>query len=304
MSKINQLIQDINEFIQKSSDSSISDVTADYPGIEFLDEQVEQFEKKVAKLLRNQRKYFIEALAAFVSKDEDTETLGAFLSFVQQNLFAEDEFAQEFGEEAAAFLSTTIKDLTGLMMDSIDKDVQFEVLSQRTVTWIEEWSEDLGELMQLNSHNAVEKILSEAIQNGDSIADIELKLKDLPEFDRARARRTAITEVLTASSRSQWESYMQSPAVIGKRWKHSGSKGINPRQNHMELDGTVVGVDELFVIPGSGETCQYPRDISLTARERVNCHCALGPVTDESILGLTKEEKEEIRQQVLLELNA
>ncbi|MEC0777595.1 hypothetical protein P8897_22205, partial [Bacillus licheniformis] len=58
---------------------------------------------------------------------------------------------------------------------------------------------------------------------------------------------------------------------------------------------TVIGVDEEFVIPGSGETCMHPRDSKLSAKERVNCHCVLSPVVDNNILGLSAEEKEKIR---------
>ncbi|MFC1285891.1 phage minor head protein [Bacillus paralicheniformis] len=54
----------------------------------------------------------------------------------------------------------------------------------------------------------------------------------------------AITEVLAASSAAQQEAYSQSPAVIAKKWKHSGGKKNNTRENHTALDGTIVGVDE------------------------------------------------------------
>lgn len=43
-------------------------------------------------------------------------------------------------------------------------------------------------------------MLKEGIKEGRSIQEIELDLKDLPEFSRNRACVTAVTEVLTASS--------------------------------------------------------------------------------------------------------
>ncbi|NOL15819.1 hypothetical protein FJP86_15030 [Bacillus velezensis] len=54
---------------------------------------------------------------------------------------------------------------------------------------------------------------------------------------------------------------------------------------------STVGVDEEFKIPGSSETCMYPRDTKLSAAERVHCHCVLSPVVDNEILGLSVEEK-------------
>ncbi|ARW07598.1 uncharacterized protein S101359_02593 [Bacillus atrophaeus] len=85
----------------------------------------------------------------------------------------------------------------------------------------------------MNTHEAVENVLTDAIENGSSIQDIELTLKDMPQFDRKRARTTVITEVLAAASAAQHESYAQSPAVKKKKWLHSGGKKNNPRENHI-----------------------------------------------------------------------
>ena len=125
-------------------------------------------------------------------------------------------------------------------MHSIDADIPFKVLSEKTEQWIESWSQELAQLMQLNTHTAIEQTLKEGIKEGRSIQEIELQLKDLPEFSRKRARVTAVTEVLTASSVAQHESYVQSPAVTAKRWKHSGGKKNQSRESHVQLDGTII----------------------------------------------------------------
>ncbi|PAF18602.1 phage minor head protein [Terribacillus saccharophilus] len=301
--KIVSLIRSIDEYVQKAGQDDLADTVPEFPGLEEVPELVELFEKTIAKLLRRQRKFYLDALKDFVAKD-DSETLAAYLVYIQQDLFAVDEFEEQFGEAAAEFLQTTIEKLVERMMESIDRDVAFEVLSVRAMTWIEEWSRELAIIMQLSTHTAVEKLLTTAVEEGQSIADVEMAMKDLPAFNRNRARTTAITEVLTASSHAQHETYAQSPAVTGKKWKHSGGKKNNPRENHVALDGTVVGVDELFTIPGSLETCSYPRDPSLPASERVHCHCVLGPVVDEAILGLSAEEKRKIRDEALDSLAA
>ncbi|MCE0742089.1 phage head morphogenesis protein, partial [Bacillus sp. G16] len=254
--------------------------------------------KGIAKLLRRQRKKYLDGLNGFVSKDSKA-TLEALLVFFTQNLFEEDDFEEEFQELTEGFLQQTIEELAEVIMDSIDPEVPFKVLSNRTINWIKDWSKKLAGIMKLNTHEAVENILTDAIENGSSIQDIELTLKDMPQFDRDRARTTAITEVLAASSAAQHESYAQSPAVKKKKWRHSGEKKNNPRENHIDLDGTVIGVDEEFQIPGSGETCMFPRDPKLSAGERVHCHCVLSPVVDNEILGLSAEEKEKIRREAL-----
>ncbi len=303
MNKVDNLLTGINAFIRKAEEGS-EDIRAilpdDIPELEELPVLVEEFEKLTAKLLRQQRKFYLDAFKSFISKDDEI-TLEAMLNYFQSDLFASDEFAILFGAEAALFLSNTTESLTKIIMESIDKDVAFNVLSKRTTDWVTAWSSELAEIMQLNTHKAIESELIAALQNGESIQQAEIRLKDLPEFDRKRARATARTEILAASSQANWESFMQSPSVEGKKWKHSGSKKSKPRETHVAMDGEVVGVDELFLV--DGEFGMYPRDTTFSAKNRVNCGCVIGPVVNQDIIGLSPEEKEEIRQQVLDELN-
>ncbi|MBR0581302.1 phage minor head protein [Bacillus altitudinis] len=301
MSKIDQLIKNINTFVQKAEEDEVKELeaaVADFPELDDIPSLVEDYEKTIARLFRLQRRTFLNALNSFISKD-DSETLESILAFFNNDLFITDEFAELFGKETAVFLTLTVTQLAEKIMDSIDADVPFKLLSEKTELWIESWSQELAQLMKLNTHTAIEQTLKDGIKEGRSIQEIELELKDLPEFSRKRARVTAITEVLTASSVAQHESYVQSPAVTGKRWKHSGGKKNQSRDSHVQLDGTIIPLDEEFEIPGSGERCMFPRDTQLTPKERVNCHCAIGPVVDPLILGLSAEEKEEIRRRVL-----
>ncbi|MFD0131611.1 phage head morphogenesis protein, partial [Bacillus subtilis] len=257
MNKTDKLLESLNAFILKAEENQykhLGEMVPDFPGKLNIPKYVEEYEKGIARLLRRQRKKFLDGLNSFISKDSK-ETLEALLVFFTQNLFAEDDFEEEFQELTEGFLQQTIEELAVVIMDSIDPEVPFKVLSNRTTNWIKGWSEKLAQIMKLNTHEAVETVLTNAIENGSSIQDIELTLKDMPQFDRERARTTAITEVLAASSAAQHESYVQSPAVKKKKWRHSGEKKNNPRENHIDLDGTVIGVDEEFQIPGSRETC-------------------------------------------------
>jgi hypothetical protein len=198
-------------------------------------------------------------------------------------------------DASVKFLSSTVPELADSIMQLIDKDIAFDQLSQRNLTWIEEWGDELGKLMKTSTHEKVTKVLYDGLAEGKSIQDMELQLAELPDFDRTRARRTAITEVLTASSVAQDEAYLQSPAVTGKTWLHSGPRGINPRDAHVALNGTTIDVNERFNV--NGHDASYPRDTNLPASERVNCHCTMSPSVDESILGLSKEEKERLRRE-------
>ncbi|MDT9719136.1 phage minor head protein [Paenibacillus sp. ClWae2A] len=296
MEPIDRLLTSIATIV-KAEEGDITEDIPDFPGLQKVPDYVEDFESAVAKLLRGQRKYFVDGINTFVAKDE---TLDTIINFVMNDLFAADELAELLGIEASVFLTLTITDLVADMMFAIDKDVSFKTLSGRTTKWIKEWGEDLGKIMALNSHKAVEEALITAVDEGESVQQAVQRIKDLPQFDRERARVTAQTEILAASSRSQWEAYKQSPSVVAKRWRHSGSKNNNPREAHVKMDGDEVPVDDPFDV--NGHSGDYPRDPKLPPGERIGCKCVMSPVTDKKILGLSPEEKEAIRQQVLDEL--
>ena len=293
MDKLGRLLKAIDLIVKEEADE-LEEKIAEFPAVDATLTAIEVYEKKVANLLRRQKKHFIDGINKFIAKEN---TLGEILNHVTQNLFASDEFTQEMGEETATFLESTISELTSAIMESIDDEVSFSTFSKRTVDWITTWSKDLAELMKISTHNEVEAALSLAIDNGEGIPDAIKRLKDLPSFNRNRARATAITEILTASSHSQYEAYKQSPAVTGKKWKHTGKKKNKPRQDHVKLNGTIVAIDDTFDV--GGEEAQYPRDPSLSAKQRVFCHCTMGPEVDSKILALSKEEKGKLRDEAL-----
>ncbi|MEX0134932.1 hypothetical protein MRBLBA71_001469 [Bacillus nitratireducens] len=304
MQKIDKLLISLNEWIQKAdTDDFSTSLPADLEVLDMLPGYVEDFEKEIAKLLRKQRKYFVDGIKNYTKKDaiEKGIKIKDIINFVTGSLFGADTFAKSLSKSARKFLNYSMKDMAKAFMNAIDPDIQFNIFSKRTTKWINSWSDELGKLMQINSHKAVERILNDGLEKGKGIKEIARELAKLPEFDRKRAKTTAQTEVLAACSASQFESYRQSPAVTGKKWRHSGTKNNQPRDNHVAYDGTTVPVEEEFELPGSGERCMFPRDSSLSGKERINCHCVLSPAVDNSILGLSEEEKEKIRAEVLAE---
>lgn len=119
-----------------------------------------------------------------------------------------------------------------------------------------------------------------------------------------RARRVALTEVLRAHGYAQLESYIQSPAVEEKMWKHTGAYRNDPRQNHVDMDGVHVPKGQPFTLIGADGNTYYPmtpRDVCLPPRESVNCHCLLQPVVSEEVLGLSLEERQALQAQAIAE---
>lgn len=293
MGRVERLIKAIN-FIAKEEADELKEEIAEFPAVDATVNAVEEYEKKVASLFRQQKRHYVNGFKDVVAKDEVLD-LKALLA----KLMKDDDFAEKMAEYTTTFLTMTIEELTAAIMENIDEDVIFEVLSQRTLDWIKSWSKDLGELMKLTTHTELEAAITAVIENGEGIDKAIERIKDLPGFNRTRARTTSITEVLRANSVAAHESYVQSPAVVQKVWKHSGARKNKPRSHHVKLSGTTIGLDEHFDV--GGYKGLYPRDSALPAKESVNCHCVLGPVVDEKILGLSKEEKQKLRDQAIAE---
>ena len=302
MNKAVRLIKSINDFVSKADDSAeLKDLLKDHPNADALLVAIEDYETVIGKLLRNQKKEFINAIRHYTQgATTENPIVSAIVDMIFSDIRETDDFNVKMKSASIAFLTSTVPKLTSALMAAIDKDIAFNQLSPRTLKWIDDWSEELGNLMKLSTHKEVQKTLLEGIEKGLSIQELELMLAEHPQFNRNRARRTAITEVLTANSVSQHEAYMQSPAVVGKTWLHSGPRGIEPRPAHVALHNTTIPLDEYFNV--NGYEARYPRDTSLPPSERVYCHCVLAPAVDEQILGLSKEEKEIIRQQAMADM--
>lgn len=299
MDRLERLFKAINSIVKEEVDE-LKDEIAEFPALDATLSAIETYEVKVAGLFRRQKKYFIDGLKTLIAKDEFEHMVK--VADLMVKLYEADDFADSMADYTEDFLLDVIEEMVAEIMKSIDEDVAFNTLSSKATTWINEWSKDLAEMMKLTTHSEIEKVISTVIETGESIDKAIKRLKELPEFDRARARTTAITEVLRANSVAAHEAYVQSPAVVQKVWKHSGSKKNKPRQAHVNLSGTVIGIDEKFDV--NGQQALYPRDKDLPAEEVINCHCVLGPVVDPAILGLSKEEKQRLRDQAIADYEA
>lgn len=299
--KVVNLLKSIERFT-KAEDDELKKLLADFPEVAVLVANINGFEKKLAKMLKDEQRQFVESVQMYIQEGTTQNALvGAILEMTMSDMFAVSTFAQTLSVEAKKFLTMTTTQLSKAIMHNIDPEVPFKVFSRRTTDWLDGWSKQLGEIMHLKNVDAVTAAIHETLKNGDGIQTLVVKLTEMPEFDRKRARATAITEVLAASSAAQQESFMQSPSVVGKTWRHSGTKkNGKPRPAHVALNGTTVPKDENFLV--NDEYGMFPRDTVLSAKERVHCHCVLSPDIDEAILGLSAQERNTIRDQTLREM--
>ena len=217
-------------------------------------------EDDVAEALVEETDYFL----AEAEKAADLETFAADIwPRVKLNDRLKAKLATVFTEHLSEFMP----EFVAYYIAQTDRSLKLEVVSKRTVAWVESWSEQLGEIMQLNSHKEIETILTKGLKDGTGIASFTREILDSGIRDEYyKTRRVALTEVLGAHSVAQQEAFMQSPAVVDKAWKHTGAYRNEPRQNHVDMDGQRVPKDAPFSLTGiKGGTYEpmYPRDIIL-----------------------------------------
>lgn len=263
--------------------------------------------KKTVKYIKNIEDDVAEALISetdyITSKAEKAVDLETFAKDVWPGVKLSDDIKPKLATIFTEQLTDFMPEFIGVYLQQTDHELILDGVSKRTTAWVKSWSEELADVMKLNSHKEIETILSKGLENGDSIATFTKNIMDSGIRDEYyKARRVSVTEVLRAHSVAQQEAFEQSPAVSQKLWRHTGEYRNEPRQNHVDMDGQTVDVSEPFEltgIDGSVYYPMYPRDTILPPEESINCHCINQPVVSEEILGLPLEERQRLQQEAI-----
>lgn len=291
------LIKAIDAYIQKADDDLADALGAEgYVKPKKTLKYAKAIEDGVAEALLDETDYIL-------AEAEKAVDLEAFAEKIWPKVKLNDGVGSKLVAVFTESLDEFMPEFVGYYLKQTDKDLKLSQVSKRTTAWVEIWSKDLGDIMKLNSHKEIESILEKGLKDGSSVAEFTRAILDSGIRDEYyKARRVAVTEVLRAHSVAQQEAFMQSPAVGEKMWKHTGEYRNEPRQNHVDMDGQRVPVDEPFELVGiDGGTyeCMYPRDITLPPEESINCHCICQPVVSEKILGLPLEERQRLQQEAI-----
>ena len=292
-----KLLKAIDAYLQKAD----NDLEGELDAAGFADtgdtmDAIRSLEDEVAAAL-------VEETELFTTATNEAVDLQTFADDIWPGVKLNDKLAKKLTGIFKDRLTEIMPGLVETYLQRTDKQLTLQQVSKLTTGWIEQWSEQLAEIMQLNSHTEIEKILETGLANGDSIAVFTQNILDSGIRDEYyKARRVAVTEVLTAHRAAQQEAYRQSPAVSEKAWKHTGEFRNEPRENHVAMDGTRVPVDEPFELEGADGVIylpMYPGATNLPAKERINCHCICQPIVSEEILGLPLEERQRLQQEAI-----
>ena len=291
------LIKAINAYLEKA-DGGLADALEEegYAKPKKTVKYVSEIEDGVAEALLEETDYIL-------SEAEKAVDLEVFAEDVWPKIKLNDAVKAKLAIVFAESLDKFMPEFISYYIAQTDKDLKLSQVSKRTIAWVKTWSGDLGEIMKLNSHKEIERILEKGLKDGNSVAEFTREILNSGIRDEYyKARRVALTEVLRAHSVAQQEAFMQSPAVSEKMWKHTGAYRNEPRQNHVGMDGQRVPVDQPFELTGADGSIyepMYPRDTILPPEESINCHCISQPVVSEDILGLPLEERQRLQQEAI-----
>ena len=301
-----QLITAIDAYIRKA-DEKLSDTLGKEGFAEPEDtvRHIEQLEEELENIFGEQTDEFRKTLKKAMEQDNDSDTNKSlsklFADFIKNDK-TYDKLLIAFLENFTEY----IPKLTNIYIGRLDDELVAEQISDTTSSWISQWSQEVSELMHLNSHKELEGILSDGMKTGSSVAEIARNILDAGIRDEFyKARRAALTETLRAHSVAQEEAIQQCPAAEFKEWVHTGSYRNEPRENHVKMSGQIVPKNSNFHLTGAdGITylADYPRDPALPAGESINCHCIHRGVVSEKILGLSLEERKKLQQQAIDEM--
>lgn len=299
-----ELIKAIDAYIAKA-DEKLSDALEKEGFAEPEDtvKHAENIEEQLAEVFTEQSADFTDLIDKAKENGIDVEeVLNDQLPDFKANDLTRDKLFKIFFEDFSEYIPM----LANVYMSQLDSELVVDQISQKTASWVSDWSDELSELMELSSHKEIESLLTNTLKNGKSVDELARNIQESGIRDEYyKARRAALTETLRAHSVAREESIQQCPAAEYKEWKHSGSYRIEPRENHVNMNGQTVPKSQPFTLLGrDGITYypQFPRDTSLPAGESVNCHCIHRGVASENVLGLSIEERRKLQQQAIDEM--
>ena len=160
-----------------------------------------------------------------------------------------DIFNQQFDNLFHQFTKQWIISVDPELGEIVDNNI-----TKPAEAFIKGWSQQLANIMQLNTKDGIEKRLLEAQKQNQTIDEVAQAIADSGIRECGyRSRRTAVTEVLRVEEYAHQEARIQNPLCYKKEWAHTGA--AHPRENHVAISGQQVFKRETFTLVGN--PCVY-----------------------------------------------
>ncbi len=228
------------------------------------------FTKRMRSVFNTQRDTVLERLRLQVPRAR----------VVVEGLFSDTEWGELFTEVVEPFRKSIYVETVGSALETIGgstnfvfTDVQAQILERQGAQLVKNVNEVTR--ARLSNH------LKVATENGESLSQIEGRIRSVFKVRKGQASTIARTEVLKASQEAQITGFEVSGVVDGKVWQTSlESLDGDVRDSHAPVNGQTVALDAPFIL-GDGEAAMAPGvgvgGGSLSAGNSINCRCFVVP---------------------------
>ena len=160
------LIKAIDAYLAKEDDElELALEAAGYVDAPETIEHITSLEDGITVVLISETEYILESLKDRV---DIAEYFSEVWPEIKKNNPTADKLFELFWDDFSGYM----KPLASKYIAATDAELTVRAVSQRTTAWTKSWSKDLSELMQLESHTQIEKILTTAMDEGQSVAEV------------------------------------------------------------------------------------------------------------------------------------
>ena len=127
---------------------------------------------------------------------------------------------------------------------------------------------------------SVKGIIEQGLLAGASINQISIGLDNATQYGMSRARmiaRTESTKAINIATRQAYKTASNEGIRVRQQWLSSRDKKV--RETHRELDGQIVDLEEMFIVPSTMQEGAGPAQFKDPA-ESINCRCTIVPVVE------------------------
>src|SRR5690554_4761056 len=115
----------------------------------------------------------------------------------------------------------------------------------------------------------IRRVLEQGVNEGLGVEEIASRMERSNAVNRIRARVIARTEIISASNAGSDLGARSTGLSLNKEWVATADG--RTREDHEEIGGSVVGMDELFSV--GGFEARYPGDPDLPPDQSIQCRC-------------------------------
>jgi len=157
------------------------------------------------------------------------------------------------------------------VLDKLNAAVSFNMLNPLVKDHLQEFSSTrINGLVNETTREVLRSQLVEGFQAGESIRDLTKRVKTVfTDASERRAKNIAISEVNRSSNFATTQAHIISGVVTKRSWVATISDD-RTRDEHLALNGQVVGINEPFVI--GHMQAMYPGDFGIASMD-CGCRC-------------------------------